>query len=86
MYYRFREPLPLNMNPQLTMRDDPDPAKHNQVARTASLIHASVAFYRTLRDRQLIPDLYHTKPTKSKTPRAEAFMRLLPEKVCRGVE
>lgn len=31
MYFKFRDPLPLNMNPQLTMRDDPDSTKHNQV-------------------------------------------------------
>jgi hypothetical protein len=33
MYMKYREPLPINMNPQLTMKDDPDPVKQQQVRR-----------------------------------------------------
>ncbi|EGD80126.1 hypothetical protein PTSG_10400 [Salpingoeca rosetta] len=78
MYLRFRDPLPINMNPQLTMKDDPDPAKHKQAPRAASLISASVAFYRTLRDRQLSPDVYHTKPHRSETPFFQQLVKMAP--------
>eukprot|EP01147_Barroeca_monosierra_P001871 gene1871-4967_t len=81
MYLRYREPLPINMNPQLTMKDDPDPVKHDQVPRAANLIYAAVAFYRTLRDEQLQPDIYHTKPHRSQTSLFNNLVKMTPDKV-----
>ena len=52
-----------------------------QLARTASLLHASVAFYRTLRDEQLSPDIFHTKPKRSETDFATKFLKNTPRKV-----
>eukprot|EP00049_Salpingoeca_infusionum_P025481 m.19654 g.19654 ORF g.19654 m.19654 type:complete len:665 (+) comp8060_c0_seq2:89-2083(+) len=61
MYLDNRASLPVNLNPQITMKDDPDPAKHDQGTRAASLIAASVAYYRTLRDNLLTPHIFQAK-------------------------
>lgn len=58
MYLDCREPLMLNMNPQLTLFDDAP--KMTQDQRCASLLWSAARFYRTLTDKQLRPDIYHT--------------------------
>ena len=40
MYLEDRQPLPINYNPQITMNDNPNPAKNKQAERAASLIAA----------------------------------------------
>lgn len=78
-YLEDRVCLPINYNPQLTFQNDPNPAKMEQAARAASLIYASIGFYRTLRDKQLEPDLFHTKPDKSKTDTFNSVVKRVPE-------
>lgn len=85
MYLESRESLPINFSPQLTFKDDPDPAKNEQAARAASLVSASVAFFRTLRDEQLKPDLYHRKPARSKTEMYEKILSQVPPALAWGV-
>ena len=53
MYLENRDPLAININPQLTWQPDPNPEKMNQVQRASSLIASSIRFYRTLRDGHL---------------------------------
>ena len=53
MYLENRDPLPININPQLTWKPDPNPAKMNQAQRAASLLASTVRFKRTLRDGHL---------------------------------
>ena len=36
--------------------------------RTARLLHAAATFLRTLESHALEPDIFHTKPERSKTP------------------
>ena len=67
MYLENRQPLMLNVNPQLTFQMDPTPAKNDQAERAASLMVSSARFIRTLADGHLEPDLFHTAPEKSKT-------------------
>jgi carnitine O-palmitoyltransferase 2 len=67
MYLKNRAPLPININPQLTFLDDPTPGKGDQAIRAASLVSSSLRFFRTLRDEQLEPHIFHTKPKSSKT-------------------
>lgn len=62
MYLEDRRPLPLNSNPHLAFADDEGPGRSGQAERAARLIDASVAFYRTLRDFELEPDVFHTRP------------------------
>ena len=81
MYLRDRQPLPLNVSPQLTLCDDPDPRKNGQAERASQLISASVAFYRTLRDGYLTPDIFHRKPEWSKTERYEQVLSATPRRV-----
>lgn len=45
------------------------------------MLHASVAFYRTMRDEQLSPDVFHTKPKRSQTEFATNFLKSTPRKV-----
>ncbi|KAE9003791.1 Carnitine O-palmitoyltransferase 2 [Phytophthora rubi] len=81
MYLRDRQPLPINYNPQIKLKMDPVPAKNAQSQRAASLIASSVRVHRTLRDKKLEPDIFHTKPDTSKTKAFQYFCKLLPESV-----
>ena len=57
--------LPINYNPQLTFQNDPNPAKMEQAVRAASLIYASIGFFRTLRDKYGDFDIiYHFGPLR----------------------
>ena len=60
-YLHHREPLPLNLNPQLTWRQPLAKEKCDQAVRAAELIHAAVRFHLTLRAGALEPDVFHTK-------------------------
>ena len=56
MYLESRAGLMIHMNPQLTLKADPE--KDDQAARAASLVLSSARFYRTLRDGHLEPDMF----------------------------
>jgi len=83
MYLKSRVPLPINMNPQLTFLDDtaPDGAKAGQAVRAASLVSSSVRFYRTMRDGQLEPHIFHMKPEKSKTQFFDHLLAFTPQQI-----
>ncbi|KAF1775201.1 Acyltransferase ChoActase/COT/CPT [Phytophthora cactorum] len=81
MYLDDRQPLPINYNPQIKLKMDPVPAKNSQSQRAASLIASSARVHRTLRDKKLEPDIFHTKPDTSKTKAFQYFCKLLPESV-----
>lgn len=51
-------PLLHPLRPQLTFRDDPNPAKNEQAARGADLAHAAARFLLTLEASALPPDVY----------------------------
>eukprot|EP00960_Hanusia_phi_P027250 746718-Hanusia_phi.AAC.1 len=61
MYLENRSPLPLNINPQLTLLDDPLLDKNDQASRAALLTWSSARFFRTLTEGHLIPDMFHTQ-------------------------
>ena len=71
------------MNPQLTFLDDtaPDGAKAGQAVRAASLVSSSVRFYRTMRDGQLEPHIFHMKPEKSKTQFFDHLLAFTPQQI-----
>jgi carnitine O-palmitoyltransferase 2 len=81
MYLSDRQPIVINYNPQIKLKEDPVAAKNAQSQRAASLIASTVRVHRTLRDGKLEPDVFHTKPQQSKTRAFEHFCRLLPESV-----
>ncbi|ETV94000.1 hypothetical protein H310_12056 [Aphanomyces invadans] len=81
MYVQDRQPIVINVNPQIKIKDDPAPAKNAQNQRAASLIASSVRVFRTLRDRQLEPDIFHTKPNYTKTSAFNTFCKFLPESI-----
>ena len=80
MYLETRDALMINVTPQLTFKDEENPRKMEQATRAANLVVSSVRFYQTLRDEQLEPDIFHTKPEKSKTSLFESAVSLIPEK------
>lgn len=61
MYLSNRERFPLSLSPQLTWKDEEDPAKMDQAARAANILAAAARFCRSLRTRELAPDVFHTK-------------------------
>ena len=77
MYLTCRDPLPLNLNPQLTWRNDPRPRMQEQCARAANLAHASLRFHLTLAAGALDPEVYHMKPHLTKDPRFLTALRAL---------
>ncbi|KAF0702994.1 Aste57867_7714 [Aphanomyces stellatus] len=81
MYVQDRQPIVINVNPQIKIKDDPTPEKNTQNQRAASLIASSVRVFRTLRDGQLEPDVFHTKPSYSKSSAFNTFCKFLPESV-----
>lgn len=78
MYLSDRRPLVINVNPQVRLRDDPNSMKNNLLQRSCSLISSSVRFYKTLKDGQLSPDIFHTKPEYSKSKWFPTLMNLMP--------
>ncbi|CAH0488215.1 unnamed protein product [Peronospora farinosa] len=81
MYLKDRQPLPINYNPQIKLKMDPNPAKNSPSQRATSLIASTVRVYRTLRDGNFQPDVFHTKPHTSKTKAFQYFCKFLPENV-----
>lgn len=82
MYLKDRRPLPINSNPHLAFADDEGAGRSGQAERAARLIDASVAFYRTLRDLELEPDVFHTKPKLTEgSAWWELLVTLLPSSV-----
>ena len=80
MYLKDRRPLLLNQNPQLTFKDEEGTrgGPGTQLARAARLVHGAATFQRTLETNQLIPDIFHTQPHRTKTRLWEETVRLLP--------
>ena len=79
MYLQDRRPLIINSNPAVGWLVDPN--RPSQLARSASLLHAAAVTYRTLRDQQLEPDIFHTEPKKSQTGWWENVIRFVPSSV-----
>lgn len=80
MYLANRDALPLNLNPQLTWRNDENPIKQAQAARAADIIHIATKFHLTLEAGVLEPDVFHTKPSLSQQPFLQALVGMAPEK------
>lgn len=62
MYLENRDPLPLNLTPQLTWKADPEPAKNEWCQLSANLLAAAVRFKRSLDAGVLEPDAFALKP------------------------
>ena len=69
-------PLPLNLNPQLTWRNDPRPGMSDQATRAASLAHAALRFHLTLQAGLLEPEVYHLQPALSRHAGFQTALRL----------
>ena len=84
LYLKDQRPLLLNHNPQLTFKDEEGAGRSGpgaQTGRAARLLHAAATFMRTLESQSLEPDVFHTKPERSKTRAFEEVVRLLPRGV-----
>jgi len=81
MYLQNRDPLLLNLNPQITWVDQDAPAKMEQATRAADLIHTAVRFHLALERQCLEPDVFHTKEHISKAPWFQQLVALTPRAV-----
>ncbi|RYG55505.1 hypothetical protein EON66_05130, partial [archaeon] len=81
MYLENRDPLPLNLNPQLTWLDDANPAKNEQAVRAANIVAAALRFHIALENQTLEPDVFHTKPHLSKSAWYETIVPFIPQSV-----
>lgn len=79
MYLKNRQGLMINLNPQLSFNDCLDPKRMEQKLRATDLIYSSLKFYKTLKELKLTPDIFHTKPDKSKTKLFENIISLVPK-------
>ena len=72
----------MNLNPQLTWRNDSRPRMQGQCARAANLAHAALRYYITLHAEALEPEVYHMKPHLSKDPRfLKSLLTLTPSSI-----
>ncbi len=72
----------MNLNPQLTWRNDSRPRMQSQCARAANIVHASVRFHLTLSANLLEPEVYHMKPAQSRDPTfLHALLALTPRSI-----
>lgn len=60
---------------ELLSRDDPTPARGNQLTRTASLILASLSFVHDLRTGVLEPDTVRGSESRKASPRNSSSQR-----------
>jgi len=81
MYLRNRDPAPLNLTPQLSWKEDENPAKNEQAVRAADICHAAGRFYASLQAGVLVPDVFHTKPGVTKHAAFESLIAALPTSV-----
>ncbi|KAJ0408631.1 hypothetical protein P43SY_008978 [Pythium insidiosum] len=81
MYLTDRQPIVINYNPQIKLKEDPVPAKNQQSQRAASLIASTVRVFRTVRDLKLEPDIFHLKPEWTKSKPFQYYAKMLPESV-----
>lgn len=79
MYLSNRDALPLNLNPQLTWRDDAVASKNEQCVKAANVTAAAVRFFLALRGGVLEPDVFHTKPETSKGALFSRIVSLVPQ-------
>lgn len=84
MYLENRDPLPLNLNPQLTWREM-DVAKrgaaaNEQAVRASDIVHAAVRFHLDLESQNLRPDVYIMKPELYNASWFQRVVSLLPPK------
>ena len=79
MYLKDRRPLVVNSNPAVGWRADPQ--RTTQISRASSLLQAAAVTYRTLRDKQLEPDIFHTEPKKSQTGWWENVIPYVPSSI-----
>lgn len=84
MYLENRDPLPLNLNPQLSWRDDTrspvGQGMNERCTRAANLIYAAASFHCALEDNKLKPDVFIMKPEVYNNPIFQNVVKLLPPK------
>jgi carnitine O-palmitoyltransferase 2 len=79
MYLQDRRPLIVNSNPAVGWKNDPN--RTTQLTRASSLLRAAAVTFRTLRDEQLEPDIFHTEPKKSQTGWWENVIPWVPSRI-----
>ena len=80
-YLKSRTPLPLNFNPFLAWKSDPNPKYNNQLIRSSNMILSAMRFRRSLVEQLLEPEVFHMNPLKSDTKLYRNVMKVIPKSV-----
>lgn len=80
-YLKSRTPLPLNFNPFLAWKSDPNPEYSPQLVRVSNMILSAMRFRRSLLEEVLEPEVFHMNPAKSDTKVYRNLMKVMPKSV-----
>eukprot|EP00667_Euglena_gracilis_P003455 EG_transcript_3467 len=76
-YLKSRSPLPINLNPYLVLRNDPN--RRGQVERAAGLVYSALVFRQQLTSNKLLPEIFDLDPPAyTRKPVFRKLARLLP--------
>ncbi|CAG2167758.1 unnamed protein product [Oppiella nova] len=78
-YLKSRTPLPINYNPFLAWKDDPNPEYNTQLLRTSNMILSAMRFRRSYVEQLLAPEVFHLNPIKSDTKLYRNVMKWTPD-------
>lgn len=81
MYLMDRNPLPVNYNPLLLMKNDERLEYNKQDVRATNLIISALRFYKSLKRKTLSPEIFHLNPKKSDTDFYKNFISLVPSNI-----
>uniref|UniRef100_H2ZEW9 Choline/carnitine acyltransferase domain-containing protein n=1 Tax=Ciona savignyi TaxID=51511 RepID=H2ZEW9_CIOSA len=80
MYLKSRLPLPLNYNPFLTYKRDPNELMNDQVTRATNIVISAMRFKKTLESEVLSPEVFYMKET-AKSPLIQNLVKFLPNQL-----
>ena len=85
IYLKSRDPLPLNFNPFLELKPDPNPSFNTQLLRATNLIISAIRFKKSLFQEVLEPEIVHSNPKKSNTKLYKNIIRFSPSSIATQV-
>ncbi|VDP10716.1 unnamed protein product, partial [Soboliphyme baturini] len=81
MYLKSRVPLPLNFNPFLVWKLDPDSKYNEQACMAANLVISALRFKRSLEFETLAPQVFYLDEKTRNSPYFQNLIRWTPENV-----
>jgi carnitine O-palmitoyltransferase 2 len=85
MYLTCRDPLVLNFNPFISLKDDPDPRYMKLPVRITNFLISALRFKKSLESNVLSPELAHGNPKKTDTDLYKTIFSMTPESLASNV-